>query len=485
MCLNNIGYLFKLQGKFDVAETLYKQSLAALERAPDPDLRLLASFKSNLADLYLERRNYNDAARLCEDVVALRQQTCGSNHPDIASALADLAKVQTKQALYADAEKNLLRAFAAATNTLASDHPAVLDTEKCLAELYLASNAYAQAGIWLDRIARHLDVIKGRNVADGAEILCLQARLAARQDRNADAVRLFMEALAAYEAASGTAGGETYASHLRSQQREACGEMLDVIATIGRGDSRTVAACGRQAFSLMEAGRPRELVDKILADNARKSLDLPSEDIVREDRLCADMRRVQQLKREAEAAWSHDAGRAAQLEMQLGDLRRQLRALEVEFATNYTRYADLRWPKPIDVGQVQREILVGNEAMLSYWYTESNVFAWIVTTILTIVFVLACMAALSDVAAGKDFAVYPQVRHPGYVTGAVLSPDGNTLVSASIDGTVKFWDMKKCPVYSDTVSKCLAWNRESKTWLLTLMNRARTTWRLRGTMHPP
>jgi WD40 repeat protein len=61
--------------------------------------------------------------------------------------------------------------------------------------------------------------------------------------------------------------------------------------------------------------------------------------------------------------------------------------------------------------------------------------------IYTIVLTVFLCAELVSYAAAQDVAVFPQLGHSDQVNSVAFSPDGKTLVSGSVDGTIKLWDI--------------------------------------------
>ena len=80
-----------------------------------------------------KRGHYSEAIPLAQRVLALREETLGPDHPDVATALHILAELYGRQGLYAEAEPLSIRSNAIREKILGPDHPNVAITLNALA----------------------------------------------------------------------------------------------------------------------------------------------------------------------------------------------------------------------------------------------------------------------------------------------------------------------------------------------------------------
>ncbi|CAN0006632.1 unnamed protein product, partial [Ascophyllum nodosum] len=123
------------QGKYDGVEALHKRALAIRENTLGPRHPDVASSLNNLAGLLKSQGKYDDAGQLYKRALAIRENTLGPRHPDVASSLNDLAGLLQSQSKYDDAEQLYKRALAIRENTLVPRHPDVASSLNNLAGL--------------------------------------------------------------------------------------------------------------------------------------------------------------------------------------------------------------------------------------------------------------------------------------------------------------------------------------------------------------
>ncbi len=88
---------------------------------------------------------YADAIPLAQRALAIRENTLGPNHPDVALSLNELALFYRYQGRYADAEPLNKRSLAIYEKALGPNHPQVARALNELAELYRNQGRYADA----------------------------------------------------------------------------------------------------------------------------------------------------------------------------------------------------------------------------------------------------------------------------------------------------------------------------------------------------
>ncbi len=120
--LNNLAFIYKVQGKYADAEPLYERSLAIVEETLGLGHPRLATSLDNLAGLHHEQGNYAEAEPLYKRSMAVREKALGPGHPDVAQSLNNLAELYYEQGRYAEAEPLYKRALAIWEKALGPDH---------------------------------------------------------------------------------------------------------------------------------------------------------------------------------------------------------------------------------------------------------------------------------------------------------------------------------------------------------------------------
>ena len=176
--MNNLGQVYKAEGREAEAEPLIKHSLAIREKLLGPGHPDVARSLNNLADLYQRQRRYGDAEPLFKRALAIREATVGAEHPDTAMSVNNLASLYQAEGRTADALPLVERMIASGRA-----QPRV-----ALAVLF---EAQRQQIMPLEQaLDEALDVIQhGAQSAAASAVNKLAVRLAAGSDRLAELVR--------------------------------------------------------------------------------------------------------------------------------------------------------------------------------------------------------------------------------------------------------------------------------------------------------
>lgn len=108
--LNNMAEAYRKQGKYTVAEPLYRRSLAIWEVALGTDHRSVAIGLNNLALLYTAQGKYAEAESLYLRSQAIWEKTLGPDHLYVATSLENYASLLRKMNREAEAAKMEARA---------------------------------------------------------------------------------------------------------------------------------------------------------------------------------------------------------------------------------------------------------------------------------------------------------------------------------------------------------------------------------------
>ena len=122
------------RSRFTEAERLLLEAVAIREQAV-PDSSDLAATLNNLGNLYHEMGRLDDAARVHERGLAIKEKVDGPDHYFLSQSLSNLANVYTKQKRFDLAESMHRRALAIKRNALEAGHPEIGVSEHNLGDL--------------------------------------------------------------------------------------------------------------------------------------------------------------------------------------------------------------------------------------------------------------------------------------------------------------------------------------------------------------
>ncbi|CAN0367181.1 unnamed protein product [Ectocarpus sp. 6 AP-2014] len=141
----SVGFLFKIQGKYAEAETLYERSRAIQEKVLGPEHPDVATSLNNRALLLQSQGRYEEAEPLYERSQAIREKVLGTEHPDVATSLNNRAGLLQSQGKYDEADPLYLRAIEIGEKTLGPDHPDLATRLNNRAGLLRAQGKFAEA----------------------------------------------------------------------------------------------------------------------------------------------------------------------------------------------------------------------------------------------------------------------------------------------------------------------------------------------------
>ena len=193
--LNNLAALYQLQGKYSEAEPLLLQALTLSKRLFGENHLNVATSLNNLAELYRLQGKYSEVEPLLLKALTLSKRLFGENHIFIASSLNNLGLLFVSQGKYLEAEKFYLQALALSKQLRGEQHPNISTTLNNLVQLYTLQEKYLEAeNLALQALAIDKKLL-GKQHPNVASSLNTLALLYMSMKRYNDAEPLFLQAL--------------------------------------------------------------------------------------------------------------------------------------------------------------------------------------------------------------------------------------------------------------------------------------------------
>ncbi len=227
------------------------------------------------------------------------------------------------------------------------------------------------------------------------------------------------------------------------------------------------------AFHVSERSRARTLIELLTEANVdfRENLDNPAaiELINREQSLYNQLRAQETIlgqrlqnaettEAEAEAKQAY-LDTVRQLEDELSDIESQLKRLN-------PAYAELQYPEPLTLAQVQQQVLDDETVLLQYFLTENQSYLWLVTADGYKTYTLPSQAEINEavtafrasitdskcvVAPNRDTCIATEIQDPGQILyDLILSPVADEIAGKRLlivgDGALQYTPFAALPL---------------------------------------
>jgi hypothetical protein len=159
------------EGKFDEALPLAKRALKISEKAFGSNHPIVADVRSNLAEIYIEKRDYNEAESNYKRILSIYEKAFGADDRLVGKTLDRLAFLRFANRDYAKAGELYQRALAIKEKTLGAEHEEVVQALTNLTEVYRKTRERGKAKPFYERILAIREKAFGPNHPKVAEVL--------------------------------------------------------------------------------------------------------------------------------------------------------------------------------------------------------------------------------------------------------------------------------------------------------------------------
>jgi CHAT domain-containing protein len=143
--LNNLALLYRDMGQYEEALPFFQQSVAIRKKALGEEHPDYALGLNNLALLYLFMGQYEKALPLFQQALTIQKKTLGEEHPDYALSLSNLALSYREMGQYEKALPLFQQALTIQKKTLGEEHPDYASGLNNLVLLYRDMGQYEKA----------------------------------------------------------------------------------------------------------------------------------------------------------------------------------------------------------------------------------------------------------------------------------------------------------------------------------------------------
>jgi len=152
--MNNLGVVYRAEGKWTQAETLLTRVLETKRRVLGEEHPETLISMLNLAVLYGDKREYSKAEPRMAEAVNRESRTLGPEHPNTLAGKSSLASLYANEGKYSAAETLFTSVLQAQVRVLGEMHPFTLDSRLRLGRLQLREQRYRDADAMLQAALR-------------------------------------------------------------------------------------------------------------------------------------------------------------------------------------------------------------------------------------------------------------------------------------------------------------------------------------------
>lgn len=362
--LLNVGEAYAVSGESELADGPLQKALKLAGELDHGDATSKARAKkgremalSFLADNEMTRGRFSGALRYYEAVHASQPQTplwAIAALEGMAAANQLLGQPKEAIPLYEQA----LALAEKSTGTIQSAH--------IISNLGTSQEAVGQLGAALGSQERSLEMVRtdGTWTEEEWQIQSRMGHVLRAMGRNDEALQHYQEAIAGIEQLRSVAlNTERGRAGLMVLAHDTYAETADLLVEMHRDND---------AFAMAERGRARAFLDMLAISREGLPNDLTPEQASREKALLAQISSAQSEVWKGGLSAKEMEERKAKLKSAEEDLE----VFQVEVRRSNPRYASLRYPEPIDIAQVQRELLDNRTVLLEFQLGEKRSLIW-------------------------------------------------------------------------------------------------------------
>jgi CHAT domain-containing protein len=360
-CLGDLANLNYLLGDLDLALAQYGEALEL-----GADARRAGFWRSNLGSILTDQEHYD--AALEQLTLAREALAAAGDHRSEVSTRNAMGHCYCRMGRYEQglAELEQGAALAREWQIPMEEAYALLATGRCQlarGNLADAAGAFARAHA-LAETTGFYDILEGA--------LLGRARVLRRQGDAAAALPFLEEAMASAEEVRRRSGGSPRVqSGSFGEANDVYAESVEILEILHAREPE--AGHDRQAFAVAQRARARSLLDLL----AEAEVDLRCQaDPAYREREAAIQERIVGLTEQLLAATPAER---TDVERELAEQEDALDLLEAEFRRADPRYAELRYPQPTDLPELQSSVLDEGELLLEYALGDSASHVWAVT----------------------------------------------------------------------------------------------------------
>ena len=135
----------------------------------------------------------------------------------------------------------------------------------------------------------------------------------------------------------------------------------------------------QQAFNISEHSRARTLLELLTEANANIKEGVDPQLLAQEKRLQGQIDAIEEQRLEIYNNPNSTSEQKTEIDQKHQTLLKQYRELQTDIRQKSPKYADLKYPQPLTLEQVQKDILDRDTVLLQYSLGEEQSYVWVVT----------------------------------------------------------------------------------------------------------
>lgn len=380
--LDSLAELETKMGHPEEALPLAKRALQIREDRLGPEHPETSASLNTLGNLYWKQGDLSQAAQSFQRALAIVEQSVGPVHPVVAANLLSLGEINRQTGNLSAAREMFARALKIQETMLGLQHNDIATTLTRLAWVASSQENFSQAEALLTRAVSIREKALGDTHPDLAILLNELARVKHRQGQLANARPYYERARKIYLAASRLNQNldDVTFSRLHQQGISSLQDYALLLAQLSQQDQDLSTVT--DGFLVAEQARGwlvQAAVAKAMARrHARQTVDVELAKHIDDLR-----RRRQELWGTLHALYGQPSQGPSHLEKlptvktELQELQQALDKALTQLETRFPQYAELAFPKPLNLQAVQ-ELLKPGEALVSFSVWEHLLQIWVV-----------------------------------------------------------------------------------------------------------